>query len=427
MKLASTAFCWALPGLLACLPGAAQAEADLSKPVQIVAARQPIPAGQGGPKSFKFEFWKTLLKTNDVVGSWNYGLFCNDPKPLRAGKPLDDLLVSVISRAFYEELVKAGYSDSEQNKSLFDDKLGGGADYRVGATLIELDYRSCGRDTHKGSVYSKIKWEVFSTRRQKVIYAAAIDASLQSEDKALPAEEFRRQVGRTIVNNLLGDPAFAEAVRTDGEAGSAPDKTLSPLALDPKQTVSGVVMRNATPLLAAVVTIESAVGSGSGFFISQDGYLLTNQHVVSDAKFVRVKLSNGHSMVGEVIRANKPRDVALVKTDPTASPVLQLRHGDARIGEEVYALGSPYGEVLSGTLTKGVLSARRVFDGVAYLQSDVAINPGSSGGPLIDTEGAVLGIAQSGASAKGINIFIPIDEALDKLALSLSTSAVAKP
>ena len=103
-----------------------------------------------------------------------------------------------------------------------------------------------------------------------------------------------------------------------------------------------------------------------------------------------------------------------------------MRTAAPQVGEEVYALGSPYGQTLSGTLTRGVLSARRVLEGVAYLQSDVAINPGSSGGPLIDAQGRVLGITQLG-NAQGVGLFIPIDDVLEKLALVLVGGAPLQP
>ncbi|HEY9027140.1 MAG TPA: trypsin-like peptidase domain-containing protein, partial [Burkholderiaceae bacterium] len=166
---------------------------------------------------------------------------------------------------------------------------------------------------------------------------------------------------------------------------------------------------------------------GSAFYISQDGYLLTNKHVVGDDKFVRVKLSTGRSIVGEVVRVDKSRDVALLHTDPVATEALALRADSGSVGEAVYAVGSPFGQSLSGTITRGVLSARRVFEGVPWLQSDVAVNPGNSGGPLIDGNGRVIGISAIGTPAQGINIFIPIDDALDKLSLTLRAAVATAP
>lgn len=142
--------------------------------------------------------------------------------------------------------------------------------------------------------------------------------------------------------------------------------------------------------------------------------------MVADAKFVRVRLSDGRSLVGEVLRQDKARDIALLQTDPVSFDVLGLRLSAAQLGEEVFALGSPYGASMSGTLTRGVMSSKRVLEGVAFLQSDVAINPGNSGGPLVDAKGQVIGIAQLRSETAGLNLFIPIEDALEKLALTVA-------
>ena len=109
------------------------------------------------------------------------------------------------------------------------------------------------------------------------------------------------------------------------------------------------------------------------------------------------------------------------------SEALALRSDAGTVGEVVYAVGSPFGQSLSGTITRGVLSARRVFEGVPFLQSDVAVNPGNSGGPLIDANGRVIGITVIGTGAQGINMFIPIDDVLDKLSLTLGSAIAAAP
>jgi S1-C subfamily serine protease len=183
------------------------------------------------------------------------------------------------------------------------------------------------------------------------------------------------------------------------------------------------VAQSGEALLKAVVTVESGTGSGSGFFIGREGYLLTNLHVVADAKFVRIKLANGRAVVGEVLRADRIRDVALLRTEPGVAPVLAVRASEPQIGEDVYAAGSPFGAQLSGSLTRGVLSARRVLESQPFLQSDVALSPGNSGGPLLDASGQVIGITQMGVAQPGrgssVNLFIPIGEALQRLGLQL--------
>jgi len=395
------------------------ADVDLTKPPPKAEARTPVKFSDGPTERVvEFALWQTDLMPNDVVGRIDTGLFCSAGSPLRYTKNLDQFLTNQLSRAFKERAVELGLSAPDTTKSVFDSKGGAAADFRVGATLLALDYRACGGQEYKGDTYAKLKWELFSTRRQKVVYSSIIGASY-STSKSIAEKDFDKAVMQSIVDNLLGDPRFVEVIRSGGALDDVPTKALAAMQIRPGPVVVGGVTKTVGELRPAVVTVESGIGSGSAFFISQDGYLLTNSHVVGDAKFVRIRLSGGRSAVGELVRVDKQRDVALLRTDPVTFGVLALRREPAKAGEEVYALGSPYGEALSGTLTRGVLSAARVIDGVAYLQSDAAINPGNSGGPLLDAQGQVIGVAQIGTSAKGISLFIPINETLEKLALEV--------
>jgi len=118
--------------------------------------------------------------------------------------------------------------------------------------------------------------------------------------------------------------------------------------------------------------------------------------------------------------SDKRRDVALIKIDKQTPPII-IRTHPAKIGEEVYAIGSPLDKNLSSSISKGIISSYREIDGMDYLQSDVNVLPGSSGGPLIDSNGKLLGMTVSGRIFKdvpaGINFFIPVHSALDSLSL----------
>ena len=399
------------------------ADVDMSKPqpkgVSLTPAKIELPVGG---RIMELSKWKATVLPMDVVGDVASGLFCSDKHALTYTKKIDDWIHFAVGKAFVEEAVRYGFSTPEETISVFDDKTSNGVDFRLGATLMALDYRTCGTPEQKGSVYSKVKWEVFSVRRQQVVYSTVVE-STYANDRELSEKEFDVNLTRGIVDNLLADPALVAVIRSGGLPASAQAAALPALQVDPGQQITAGVDKGTSKILAAVATVESGVGSGSGFYISQDGYLLTNQHVVADDKFVRVKLSSGRSMVGEVVRVDKARDVALLRTDPVAAEVLALRTDGGTVGEPVYAVGSPFGQSLSGTITRGVLSARRVIEGVAFLQSDVAINPGNSGGPLLDGSGRVIGITVLGSHAQGINLFIPLDDVVDKLALTLQ----AKP
>jgi serine protease Do len=158
-------------------------------------------------------------------------------------------------------------------------------------------------------------------------------------------------------------------------------------------------------------------GQGSGFIISSDGYILTNNHVVGDADKVLVKLLDGREFTAKTIGTDPPTDVAVIKIDAKNLPILPLGDsGKLEVGEWVLALGNPFG--LSHTLTAGIISALgRSRIGIAdyedFIQTDAAINPGNSGGPLINLEGQAIGIntaifSQSGGYM-GIGFAIPIN------------------
>jgi serine protease Do len=158
-------------------------------------------------------------------------------------------------------------------------------------------------------------------------------------------------------------------------------------------------------------------GLGSGFIISADGYILTNNHVVKDADKVEVQLTNGKEFTAKVIGTDAPTDVAVIKVDANNLPILKLGDSDAlQVGEWVVAIGNPFG--LTSTLTVGVVSAkgRSGLNIEAYedfIQTDAAINMGNSGGPLLNVDGKVIGIntaivSQTGGSL-GIGFAIPIN------------------
>jgi serine protease Do len=158
-------------------------------------------------------------------------------------------------------------------------------------------------------------------------------------------------------------------------------------------------------------------GVGSGFIISNDGYIMTNAHVVEGADEVYVTLTDKREFKAKIIGSDKRSDVALVKIEGSNLP--KVNFGDSnriRAGEWVIAIGSPFG--LENTVTAGIVSAkaRDTGDYLPLIQTDVAVNPGNSGGPLINMRGEVIGInsqiySRSGGYM-GISFAVPIDEAM---------------
>lgn len=182
----------------------------------------------------------------------------------------------------------------------------------------------------------------------------------------------------------------------------------------------------------SVVVVESnghgSSGVGSGFIYSKDGYILTNEHVVSSAKDVKVTFTNGNSMDAEVIGSDEYVDIAVLKINSNLiNNVAEIgSSSDMKIGETVFAIGTPMNDKYYGTVTRGILSGKdrlvevkvnsNSYDWIMnVLQTDTSLNPGNSGGPLCNINGEVIGVNTmkiSDEEIDNIGFAIPIEEAL---------------
>ncbi len=214
------------------------------------------------------------------------------------------------------------------------------------------------------------------------------------------------QLGHAQVREL---PDFADLVERVGPA-VVNIRTTERAAEGPRTP-----FRRRSPALQG--SDETPRGEGSGFIISADGFVLTNAHVVEGANEVYVTLTDKREFRAKIIGADERTDVALVKIDATNLPVLRI--GDVnrlRVGEWVVAIGSPFG--LENSVTAGIVSAKQRETGsdISFIQTDVAVNPGNSGGPLINVRGEAVGINSQILSPVGsfigISFAIPIDEAM---------------
>ncbi|MEE3719296.1 trypsin-like peptidase domain-containing protein [Tumidithrix elongata RA019] len=156
-----------------------------------------------------------------------------------------------------------------------------------------------------------------------------------------------------------------------------------------EEQVSVQVYRAANP---AVVTIRAGSSTGSGSIITSDGLVLTDEHVIRGVNRVSVTLPNGKTYTGRVVATENKNDLALVKLQTNDRlPTIPLAAADSiEVGQRVFAIGSPYG--LSGTLTTGIVSRIGVN---GELQTDAALNPGNSGGPLLNSRGELIGVNKS--------------------------------
>ena len=185
--------------------------------------------------------------------------------------------------------------------------------------------------------------------------------------------------------------------------------------------------------------------AGSAFMISTDGYIVTNAHVVEDADAVAVTFVDGTELDAEIIGMDKSMDVAVLKVEGENLHALKLGDSDAvRVGEFAIAIGDPTGRELAGTTTFGIIgaTAREVnIDGRTntYLQTDAAVNPGNSGGPLLNMAGEVIGITSAktvtasydefgnAISAEGLGFAIPINDAMKIVSQLITRGYVLRP
>ena len=273
----------------------------------------------------------------------------------------------------------------------------------------------------KGKALMEVRWQIYDRIGRTVVARVTTRQGVEQKRTApdgaagIILAAFRENVRALAASGELQKYLVGE--RRDPILTRRPSANLAPIAM----TLASKGIGTLTAAVGSTVLVQSGSGHGSGFLISRDGYFLTNQHVVGGAKFVKLRWSDGLEELGEVVRADRGRDIALVKGDPRDRLPLRILTAVPEVGTEVFAVGAPLDVKYQNSVTKGVISARRIEDGYSLIQSDVTVNPGNSGGPLINAHGDVAAVTVSsyrisGAPA-GLNFFIPAHEALEFLAI----------
>ncbi|WP_291580464.1 S1C family serine protease [Clostridium sp. UBA6640] len=230
-----------------------------------------------------------------------------------------------------------------------------------------------------------------------------------------------------INNNNKNTVSNKETVtNTSTTVGNTSSMNIPEIAKKASPAVVGVATKS---INQSSLTWQSELqeGIGSGFIFNEEGYILTNYHVIEGASEVKVILYDGKEVTAKVVNYQEDADLAVVKiTEEVELPgVLEIGNSDElQVGEQVVAIGNPLGKEFSGSVTTGIVSAlnREIqFEGgktLKLIQTDTAINPGNSGGPLLNSKGQVIGIntAKIGKQGvEGLGFSIPINEASNKL------------
>ena len=255
-------------------------------------------------------------------------------------------------------------------------------------------------------------------------YFVPLNAHARVEPSATRAQESATRAQEAAPQALRAMPDFAALAERHGPAvvnisvtrmAGAEDESRSMPQFAPDSPFNEFFRRRDMPAPRGNMPQR---GLGSGFIVSPDGLILTNAHVVADASEVTVKLTDKREFRAKIVGVDTQTDVAVLRIDAKDLPAVKLGNkSDVRVGEWVAAIGSPFG--FENTVTAGIVSAtaRALPDGtyVPFIQTDVAVNPGNSGGPLFNLKGEVIGINSqiySGTGGyQGLSFAIPVDVA----------------
>lgn len=360
-----------------------------------------------------------------------------------------------IKQIFNETMEAQGYDVTGSPGRMFDEEEDMQRTvYSVGARITNIRMDLCDKKTfllgfnqgYSGEGEIRIEWTVYDLLHRR----NALKLTTEGYTELNVANREGMQLilegaFAAAAHNLGADEQFRNLV-VYGETPSVTPKTIqdvneAPVGLfDPQEKVG---IRNPAPsaspvkgrledIVKTAVMIEAGPTHGSGFFISKQGHIVTNAHVVGNAFRVRIVTSGKQEkLIGEVLRVDRRRDVALVRLEEPLDHIrtLPVRTSALAVGEDVYAIGAPRLKRMQDTVTKGIVSAHRYDrkEGQPYIQADVDTYGGNSGGPLIDASGNIVGISVSGyaiddsedAALGGLNNFIPIADALRALDISL--------
>ncbi len=366
-------------------------------------------------------------------------------KPSRKGKKettlvKDDMKIenTVLSDALNETLLKMKFVDTTGISMGYKNACYLNATIRK-IKFHEIDYAYDVMTAHTQPNYIlcaevEISWELLDnykqviysthTNRRSDMFVVTISSNVDiNKGTAALKEEVRRKTYATVKDNVeyslldvrreLRDKGYLKLGGNNIQDTSARDTSIVIVRVPP---ASG---QRLNTFLKSAVTVKVDKGHGSGFVIADEGYIITNYHVVAGTKTVEVIFNDGSKVSAAIIRTSPVADLALLKVDKRGLQPLCINELKApEGGTEVWAIGTPISLELGQSVAKGVVSGTQLRSDVNYIQTDAKINPGNSGGALINKDGVVQGVVVSsivGGGTEGINFAIQAVEIFEKL------------
>lgn len=375
------------------------------------------------------EFTRSVFRMEEGT-AWAHvsgGVNCDvDYEQLHWVRDKSEIRTERLGAVFHQALIDIGAAPEDEN--LFE-RSTPAADLQVAAAISDMHANVCeqrGLVGFSGSLSMTVQWQVYDPNLRQLVGKFETHATGQaSQVSANGIDALFLAAFRANARDLTSDSGFQKVLKqpASATASSSMAPAGSPISFTPSLASAPKTLPQA---IESVVLVQTDDGHGSGFLISSDGYLLTNQHVVGTSQMVRVRWADGTEGPARVLRADKARDIALLKAESVPAKGLALRLALPAPGEQVFAVGAPLYTSLQGTLTRGIVSGNRVIDGMPFIQSDVAVTHGNSGGPLLNEHGEVVGITDLGFTDRGtpvsLNFFIPIGDGLRALSLSAASA-----
>jgi S1-C subfamily serine protease len=298
------------------------------------------------------------------------------------------------------------------------------AEILLGGTAKELE---CEKKIRTVSCRLAIEWQVLDVATDQIVYQALL-RSVERDVDVEATEGLGVKLVKSQARALLARPKFREAL---ARPVNAPGTARYPQAgFRACETTAAPMPDGFKQAAAATVIVRAGTGFGSGFFLGPDGLVVTAEHAVVSSD-LRLELYDGTELRAKPVRVSKQQDAALLVVEGKSGPFpcLPIEPGPKAIGRDVYAIGAPASKQLAFSLTRGIISATRTIDGTTLLQTDTAMSPGNSGGPLVDAEGRIVGIVSrkfTGQAIEGLGFGVPIEAALEALSLSAATTTSAE-
>lgn len=390
-------------------------------PAPRIAQGVPIELGPGGSAPVTFTRLIIRVPSGSDIGAHHDGLL---KVPQFRHTWLSNITVGSdeFKVVASEHLKSRGYTVLGGDTLLFGEDKSAKAEYQVGGTVQSLGYNTyapLAGDCSESSL--TIQWQVYDTFQGQVVYTATTsgEGRQQGIGSACILTAFC-----SALDNLLADSKFVATVkRSAREAWNLVPRqgeTIPIAPCTPKQSLS--LPRDLGSVMQSVLLIRAGAATGSGVLISEDGWAITAAHVVSGLDEIIVRAQSGLQLAASVVRVDRQQDVALIRLQGRGHPCLGVATEDVPgVGSDLFAVGAPTGEELAFSVTKGVVSGFREWEGKHYIQTDAALNPGNSGGPLVSSDGRIVGIVSWKIAAPGLEglaFGVPVRAVVDRLGIS---------